>query len=346
MQRPDLRSVGSFGKPTWRRLLSAVVSGLLACGPAGEAVSGGVTAGRVEYIMGTMLDIRVEALDHSTAARAVDTAFAVVNQLDSLLSNYKPDSDLSRLVAAAPEPVAVGGLTFEFVQRTLALAKQTDGAFDPTIGSAVALWGFYSGDYRIPDTLELRSVMATVGYQHVRLDESARTVALDSGVQFDPGGTGKGFALEQAIARLQTMELISVYFDFGGQVYRSGADTIGIAVQHPRDDSLTVSEIYFSAGSVATSGDYERFFDHDGSRYSHILDGRTGQPVPNRYSVSVYAPDPWTADALSTVLYVLGPDQSTALLKHFPGAGALYILNDADAWVVGADSVWRTLESR
>lgn len=314
--------------------------------PVHAADAADVTRSRVEYVMGTMLEVRVAAADSTTAGVALDTAFAVVHRLDSTLSNYRSDSEISRMAASAPAPVPVSDDTFEFVRRSLELAELSGGAFDPTVGSLVAMWGFYSGDYRIPAEADLERARASVGYRRVRLDERAQTVALDSGVIFDPGGAGKGFALERAQARLEAMGVRSFYFDFGGQVYRQGSDTVGIAVRHPRADTVSVTEVYFASGSVATSGDYERYFEMDGVRYAHVIDPRTGRPVVNRYAVSVFAPDPWMADVLSTALYVLGSDAGATLLEHFPGVGAMYLSHDGAGWYAGADSTWRALESR
>lgn len=308
------------------------------------ALAGGVTASRVEYVMGTMLEVQVHAADSLWAAAALNTAFAEVHRLDSLLSNYREDSEISRMIRHAPGPVPVNETTFTFVKRTVEFAALTGGAFDPTVGAVVALWGFDSGNYRIPDQAVLQDAVGRAGYKHIHLDTAAQTIALEPGVRFDPGASGKGFALARAGAKLRAMGVSEFYFDFGGQVYREGTDTVGIAIRDPRFDSVSVSEVFFTTGSVATSGDYERYFERNGKRYAHIIDPRSGFPVADRYAVSVYAEDPWIADALSTALFVLGPNAGSELLACFPGVGALYIERSGEATRVERDSLWQRLE--
>jgi len=302
---------------------------------------------RAEYVMGTILTATVGAPDSSTSARALDSVFATVRRLDHLLSNYDPSSEIGRINASAPRAVSVSDVTFEFVTRTVKFAAQCGGALDPTVGPLVAAWGFFAEEKSTPpDSAELSKIVPLVNYHRVRIDSAAMTIALDSGMQFDPGATGKGFALEQALSLLADMTLTSVTLDFGGQVCRRGPDTVGVAIQHPRSGDSAITILNIASGSVATSGDYERFFIRDGERYAHIIDPRHGSPVRGRAAVSVYAPDPWTADALSTALFVLGPEAGLKLAREFSGVGVLFVEWNGDSLVYIPDSMWLELERR
>lgn len=162
----------------------------------------------------------------------------------------------------------------------------------------------------------------------------------------DPGATGKGYALGKAGEALTKLGIDEYYFDVGGQIYWHADTPRAVAVRHPREDTVAVCVLRAAGGSVSTSGDYERFFEQDGVRYAHIIDPRTGWPVRSRAAVSVYADDPFVADALSTALFVLGPDAGAALLSQFPGAGALFAEWQGDSLVYVTAGSWEDLEER
>lgn len=281
------------------------------------------TATRTNYVMGTMLTVSAEAADSADAAHALDTAFAATSRLDRLLSNYRPESELSQAGTQAPEPVSVSASTFDFLSRTLAWSVRSDGALDPTVGPLVQAWGFNTEHPARPPTAILESLGQYCDYRRVLMDPIKQTVQLPAGFSLDPGATGKGYALAVVDSLFLKAGIHSWNADFGGQLYCRGADTLLIPVRHPRSDTAVLAWLAFAQGSVATSGDYERFFELDGVRYAHIFDPRTQMPVQGRAAVTVYAPDPFAADALSTAAFVLGPAASEPLLAS-AGAGALF----------------------
>lgn len=299
---------------------------------------------RTEYVMGTLLEVRVEAADSVVAAAAVDTAFAAAHRLDRLLSNYDTTSELSRIGRAAPAAVTVSPLTLDFIMRSRDLAELTGGLLEFTIEPLVKLWGFYGDTPSIPDSFALARALEQVDYRRVRIDAEASTVQVDSGMALDPGAAGKGYALAIVDRALARLPLRSVYCDFGGQLFRRGAGLVEAAVRHPRSDSLLISVIGFEVGSLSTSGDWERYFEINGERFTHILDPRTGRPVRGVWGVSVWHPDPFIADALSTALFVIGPDSAETVLTSFPGAAALFVKPDGDSLIVHATAAWENME--
>jgi thiamine biosynthesis lipoprotein len=304
--------------------------------------------------MGTLLEIKVVYEDSTRAQQAVDSAFVVVRRLDKLLTNYDSLSEVSTIGRAAPEPVTVSQETYEFAAETREFCARSGGALDFTIGPVVELWGFFDGETRIPDSAALNAALKLVGYHRVCLEAPPRysevgaeyAVSLESGMSLDPGSTGKGYALRKAGEALKCMGIDEFYFDFGGQIYWRADASQCVAVRHPREDTVAVSMLRATGGSVSTSGDYERYFEQDGIRYAHIIDPRTGWPVRGRAAVSVYADDPFVADALSTALFVLGPDAGAALLSQFPGAGALSAEWRGDSLVYVKAGSWNELEDR
>jgi thiamine biosynthesis lipoprotein len=303
------------------------------------ARAGGVPLCRTGYAMGTLLSVEVCAPDTAAALAALDTVFAIASRLDSLLSNYRPESELCGIAGHAPAPVAVSAATLDFLARTLDWSARTGGALDPTVGPLVSAWGFDSERPARPDTLVLDSLARLCDYRRVRLDSASRTVQLPAGFRLDPGATGKGYALAVAESTLTALGVSAWSADFGGQLYRRGTDSLLVPVRHPRSDTTALAWLSFAQGSVSTSGDYERYFDLQGRRYAHILDPRTGWPVQGRAAVSVYAPNPFAADALSTALFVLGPGPALPLLES-ARAGALFAEWNGDSLVLIIVGEW------
>ncbi len=290
---------------------------------AGATPTHGAVLERTGYVMGTMLSVVIDSPDSALAARALDTAFALTSRLDCLLSNYRPDSELSRIGREAPAPVSLSPLTLDFLSRTLSWCDRSAGALDPTVGTLVHAWGFDSEHPARPEANVLDSASRLCGYRKVRLDTTAQTASMPCGFNLDPGATGKGYALAVVDRALLGMGVTRWNADFGGQLFCRGTDSLLIPVRHPRSDTTALAWLTFALGSVSTSGDYERYFDEGGKRYAHILDPRTKSPVQGRASVTVYAPDAFDADALSTALFVLGPQAAGRLLEQ-AGAGALF----------------------
>jgi thiamine biosynthesis lipoprotein len=303
------------------RVVTAAALVVLAA--AAPAPAGGARLERTGYVMGTFLTVTILHQDTSLASEALDSAFAITTRLDSLLSNYRPESELNRIGQNAPAPVQVSALTFGFLSRTLAWSARSSGALDPTVGALVHAWGFDSDHPSRPAPTVLDSLGRLCDYRSVRIDSVHRTVSLPAGFRLDPGATGKGYALEVIDSSLQNLGVNAWSADFGGQLYVRGIDSLLVPVRHPRSDTSAVAWLLFAFGSLSTSGDYERYFEEEGRRYAHILDPRTGWPVQGRAAVTVFAPSPFAADALSTALFVLGPEAAPPLLKS-ARAGALF----------------------
>lgn len=259
--------------------------------------------------------------DHAAWAETVRGAF---EDVERRLSLFRADSDLSRLNASGfidlPAAVAEGECDVAgVVAYALAVARDTDGAFDPTVNPLMRLWGFRKGVAVVepPSDESMRKALAMVGWRHVALatnDDGRVTLRLDArGVELDLGGIAKGYAVDLACARLAKAGAGDFIVNLGGNIRVCGRpdaarETWRIAVRDPNDPSRTTGDIVELADgeAVATSGSYERFVEIGGRRYSHIIDPRTGRPVARGGSVSVVAPSAMEADAYSTALFVQG----------------------------------------
>ncbi len=293
--------------------------------PAVKAVE---SVEQVRYHMGTLWTVEAHG---PGAEAAMEAAFTEIGRLDRLLSTYKPDSELSRLNREGAKGwVALSAETWGLVERALGFARMSDGAFDPTVGPLVQLWGFKHMDYRVPPADAIARLRARVGHALVDSDAARGIRFKRSGVEVDLGAIAKGYAVDRALAILAERGMTTARVDAGGNQGVFGEPPGGGAwdfgIRHPRREGDVIGWTRLRAGSVSTSGDAERGFWKDGVRYGHVIDPRTGRPAAGVLSVTVLASDAERADALSTALYVLGPEKGLEMLRGLPGTEALWVM--------------------
>ncbi len=278
-------------------------------------------------LMGTRFTIICYAADRPAAERAAAAAFADAGEVNSTASDYRPESELSRLSSQpVGEPVPLSPLLYDLLELSRRLAEITDGAFDPTVGPLTRLWREAAASGRLPDPEALRSARLAVGWRHFTLDPEARTVTLHRPhMAFDLGGVAKGHAADLMLESLVKEGLPRSLIAAGGDI-RAGDPPPGregwqVALQ--TFDPVRADEILvLSNAAVSTSGDLHQAVEIDGVRYSHILDPVTGLGLTRRIAASVVADHAGLSDALATAACVLGPDGAEAL-KELPGVRAL-----------------------
>ena len=316
-----------------------VVAGLVA-GP-GTVVPGapdvrGSLVERARYLMGTVCKAAAYPSEEAGAstvqevAGALEAAFDEIARLEAVLSDWRSDSELSRLnreAAAAPFPCSHD--LFDFISSAIEYHRATDGAFDTAVAPLVELWDL-RGEGRIPASSEIEKALGTADSSLLVLEPSQRSIRFEvPGMGLDPGALGKGYALDAAARVLRAHGIRSAMLDFGGQVLALGSppgtDGWEIAVAHPlrRDEPILTLEI--RDASVATSGNSEKRFVVDGRPLGHVLDPRTGVPLATGGSVSVIAPTGSDADAFSTALLVMGPDEGLEWVSHRKNLSAVYL---------------------
>jgi thiamine biosynthesis lipoprotein len=261
---------------------------------------------------------------------AADDAAAVVElfqRLEEDLSEWREGSPLAEANRqAGGAPVAVPADLLELVERSLAIAEATDGAFDPTWAALWGLWDFGAERPVVPGDEAIARRAALVDWRRLEVDRQAETLRLpEAGMKIGLGGIAKGFALDRAAAMLRQRGVEDFLLVAGGQVYaagRRGERPWRIGVRDPRGDPDEVLALLELADeSASTSGDYESYFVVDGVRYHHVLDPRTGRPASGLESATVVAADATLADALSTAVMVLGRERGLALIEGWPGGG-------------------------
>lgn len=290
------------------------------------------------YLMGT--SVQVEAFGGTDDARraAIDEAFAAIAEVDRLMSNYREDSELTRINRTAAREAAPAS---EPMLSVLAAAQQVSdksgGAFDVTIGPAVRLWGFHDKKPHQPSASEIAAIRPAVGYRNLLIDRERRTVRFArQEVEIDLGGIAKGFAVEIAANVLRRRGL-GGFIDAGGNQYLLGtppgkrAWTVG--VKNPDRPDQLLGVVDSGETSVSTSGGYANFLTIGGRRYGHILDPRTLQPSEAALGVTVFGRDGTLADAVSTAAFVLGPAGGLALIDSFAGLSGLIAYRKDDGTV-------------
>lgn len=306
-------------------LAALLLAGCASHPSAGAAPS--VRVGSVERrlsIMGTSLDIRVEAADRERALLASERAVTALETAESRLSTWREDTELSRLNRApAGQPFTLSPDLAADLGAARRCWQETDGAFDPSVGELVQAWGLRKGGRR-PGPDELREAVDAAGLEGLRLGPEGVAVRERTGLILEEGGFGKGAGLAEALDEVaRDPGVTRASLDLGGQVAVIGSWAIPVADPRLRDRPAVALTI--DGGSVSTSGNSERGIVVAGERLGHILDPRSGQPSPDFGSLTVWTADPLRADCLSTGLYVLGPEAALEWAARHPGVEVLVL---------------------
>ena len=296
---------------------------------------------RFEYergAMGTSFRLLFFASDRAAADSAADASFARIAELERELSDWSESSELSRTVAAATAApgrlVATGPARFFLLAAGQEIARQSDGAFDVTVGPLVKLWRRARRQGELPKADALAAALAATGFGKLTLDPSTSSFALHSaGMALDLGGIAKGYAADQVLRLLEARGIPSALVAAGGDVGTSGPPpgetgwTVALAelAPDPADPVTPRFSVELAHASISTSGDESRYTEIGGVRYSHIVDPRTGIGLTERRLVSVIARDGTTADALATAVSVLGRERGLALVETTAGAATRFV---------------------
>lgn len=331
-----------------RRVLAALVGAVMAWSPEGAAFGRADTQDdlvkieREEEAMGSGFALVLYGSDRAALDAAADAAFDEARRLDRLLSNYRPDSEWSRVNReAGARPVTVSPELFALLAKCLEYSRQSDGAFDITVGPLVRTWGFFKGEGRFPPRADVRGALDRVGYRHVELNASARTVRFTRpGLELDPGGIGKGYAVDRMAALLAHAGVARALISAGGSsIYGAGTppdEPRGwpIAIRAPRRPDTVAAQIYLKDQSLSTSGSDEKFFVAKGRVWSHLIDPRSGYPAQGVDAVSVLADTTIDSEAWTKPFFINGRAWTAAhrppgLRVFFCAAGA----PGACAWI-------------
>jgi FAD:protein FMN transferase len=309
-----------------------------------------------EVHMGTQFKIILYSTNEKVAHRAAQKAFHRIAQLDAIMSDYKETSELNQLChKPAKKPVTISRDLFRVLSQSQKLARQSEGAFDVTIGVVVRLWRRARRTNEMPDKKRIAQALALTGYKKLHLDGKRRTAWLEQdGILLDLGGIAKGFAADEAMQTLKQQGIRSALVAAGGDIVVSEAPPqkrgwlVGIlspqttygspsqandssSIPLANDSNVQTAEdgqttsLLLTHAAVSTSGDAEQFVEFDGVRYSHIVDPKTGIGVTGQSSVTVVARKGADSDGLATAVSVLGAERGLQLIDRTPGVAALMV---------------------
>lgn len=302
--------------------------------------------------MGVEFEIVLFAPDQAAADKAFAAGFERIAALDRIMSDYDPESELSRLSATAPttDPVAVSDDLWKVLAYAQSVSERSDGAFDVTAGPLTKLWRRARRQKEIPKDEQIAQALAAVGYRHLRLDAAHRTVSLlKPGMRLDLGGIAKGYAADEALAAIGKTGLARALVRASGDIAVGDPPPgeagwrIGIApLDAEREPTRFVT---LAQRAISTSGDSRQHLEAGGKRYSHIIDPRTGWGVVGRSSVTVIARRGIEADALGTAASVLGPGSGLSLIEETPQAAGLVVVESAGREVSHASAQFSAFEA-
>lgn len=282
-------------------------------------------------IMGTAIHIELWQDSPQQGREAIAAVFDEMHRIDARMSTWKEDSILSDVNRrAATETVELDDEFVELIGRALAMSRMTGGAFDITYASVGRLYDYRAGSK--PDDGHREAALDAVDYRYVELDSVARTVHYArQGVHIDLGGIAKGYAVENAAEILRNLGVRHAIVTAGGDS-RIVGDRRGrpwtVGIRDPRNPNGLATRVPLQDEAVSTSGDYERFFEADGERFHHIIHPDTGRSADQVRSVTIIGADATETDALSTGVFVLGPQRGLELIEA---------LEDFEAIIVDAD---------
>ena len=292
--------------------------------------------------MGSEVRITASVPNEPDAIRAYEKVFDEFDRLDRLLSVWHAESDVSRVNSEAGRaPVTVTAETLEVLRTAMLVGEWTGGKFDVTFGALSGLWKFdHDQDNRIPRPADVRARLHDIDYQAIELNRDRRTVFLPrTGMRLHLGGIGKGYAVDRAAAILRADGISDFLIQAGGDLYAGGARgdrPWRAAIRDPRGPADRLfAAMNLRDETFSTSGDYERYFMHGGHRYHHILDPDSGEPARGCRSVTIIARQAMLSDALSTGVFVLGPQAGMALIEKLPDVEGV-IVTDTNVVMVSS----------
>lgn len=274
-------------------------------------------------MMGSRCEITLEAPSESLAAQAAGAAFEEIRRIEGVLSDYSPNSESMLVMGRGPGiPHTISATLMEVLALSRDIHIASAGAYDPTVGPITHLWRSASSEGSIPGTDELASALGRVGFGQLALDLTSGTLTFDrAGMLLDFGGIGKGYAAQAALELLEELGYQAVSVDMGGDLALGAPPSDQpsgwlVEVVTGLGESRTIN---LSHCAIATSGDLERYYEHDGVRYSHIIDPRTGLGITQRRAVTVIAPNAALADALASAASVMGREGIAQLEAAYEG---------------------------
>ncbi|MBQ8000051.1 MAG: FAD:protein FMN transferase [Ruminococcus sp.] len=291
-------------------LLLTFTFSLSGCTPESEKASAQI------FALDTVIDITAYG---ENAEDAVSAAKDEVYRLEKLLSVTDAGSDIYRINTSQGEAVKINNETLELIEKSLLMSDATEGNFDITMYNVIKLWGFTTGEYKVPDESEIADALANIGNDKITLQDG-NCITVSQGTELDLGGIAKGYIADKAAEVMISAEADYGLISLGGNIRTVGEKPTGelwkVGIRHPEDSGYFIT-LSTEEGSVITSGAYQRNFTQDGVTYHHIIDPDSGKPsASDAVSVTIIGSDGAMCDALSTAVFVGGTEYADRLYQQ------------------------------
>lgn len=302
------------------------------------------------YSMGTSYTVSLVAKESTARALGTDVR-TTIEEVNLAMSTYLPRSDVSRFNESPVDSwIAVSPMTAQVVSLALEVAETSHGAFDPTVGPLVDLWGFGPKETtdQVPSETEIEAALAMVGWQAIEVDSTAHKLRKSAPRELDLSAIAKGYAVDQVAGMLEARGIENYLVEIGGEMRYAGTKPDNkpwrVAIEAPDSEQRSVYKILeVTKGAMATSGDYRNFFEQDGQRYSHTLDPTTGYPIRhNLVSATVLGERSAISDAYATAFMVMGAEEATALANEL-GLAVYLIQRDGEGDIETLSERFETL---
>jgi len=288
--------------------------------------------------MGSGFEFTVVAENSTEANSFIDVAVGEITRIEKLISSWDENSQTSAINKfAGIKPVKVNVELFELIERSIAISSLTDGAFDISYASIDKIWKFDGTMMLMPSAEEIKNSVTKVGYRNIVLDKEKHTVFLSLvGMKIGFGAIGKGYAADKAKQILISKGVSAGIINASGDMNTWGKQINGtdwtVAIVNPLNKKQVFASLPISNGAVVTSGDYEKYVEFNGERFSHIINPRTGYPSTGLISVTVFAPKAELADALATSVFVMGVEAGLDRINQLPKVECIIIDDKGNIW--------------
>ena len=285
-------------------------------------------------LLGSPFEITVVANDTTKANQYEDMAIAEVKRIENLISDWIPTTPLSQINQnAGKQAVKVPLELIELIERSIKIAKLTDGAFDISYASMDRIWKFDGSMKEMPSPEAIKKSVERVGYENIIINKEQQTVFLKlEGMKLGMGGIGQGYIADKVKAHLMANGCSAGLVNISGDISTWGKQPNGeqwkVGIKNPMNKNKIFATFPLEDTAVETSGSYEKYVTFNGKRYSHIIDTRTGYPATGLISVSIFAKTTELADALATGVFVMGKDAGMNLVNQLPGIGCIMVDED------------------
>lgn len=311
------------------RLMNAFVFLLLI-----HTASAQVARQRMAVLMGARFDITIVAKDSLTAEQYIDTIIGEVARIEFLISDWKPASQVSEVNRnAGIAPVKVDREVLELAERAIRISELTNGAFDISFAAMERIWKYDGSLIAMPDSAVVRKAVSKVGYKNIIIDKEQSTIFLQlPGMKIGFGALGEGYATDRCRDMMLARGIKAGIVNGSGDMSTWGRQPNGkrwtIGITDPFEKGSLYAVLPLRTSAVTTSGSYEKYFELNGKRYSHIINPATGYPATGLTSVTVFGPSAELANAFSTSIMVMGKEAGFRLLQQYPAYAAIMVSDD------------------